>query len=106
MNTIRRIAGFCLLICIASALRAADPAPLQPLKMKDVLAWKRIGGAVVSNDGQWFAYVLAPNEGDAEVVLHQTQGDKERRFSCGEGFSNPVFSHDSKWLAFSVRPTA
>src|SRR5262249_30320524 len=59
-----------------------------------------------------------PNEGDGEVVLRQVQGDKETKFPAGEsrggGFfpglgglgGDIAFSHDSKWLAFTVYPLA
>jgi dipeptidyl aminopeptidase/acylaminoacyl peptidase len=94
-------------VCVAAPLRAADPLAPQPLTMRDVLAWKRINGATLSRDGQWLAYTLAPNEGDSEVVLRKTQGDKEIRFPCGSSpFAGTTFSHDSKWLAFRVQPTA
>jgi dipeptidyl aminopeptidase/acylaminoacyl peptidase len=110
MQRLTRIAYCCLVFCFAvwpAPLPAADaPAP-QPLKMRDVLAWKRIAGATLSRDGQWLAYTLAPNEGDSEVVLRKTQGDKELRFPCGGGgFAGTAFSHDSKWLAFRVQPSA
>ncbi len=55
-----------------------------PLKLSDVLAWKRIQTPVLSNDGQWFAYKLAPNDGDAEVVVINVQNGKEQRFPIGE----------------------
>ncbi|MFQ5735184.1 MAG: hypothetical protein ACE5KM_24890, partial [Planctomycetaceae bacterium] len=74
--------------------------------MKDVLGWKSIRGAVLSNNGRWFAYRLAPNEGNAELVLRQTKGRKELRFPVGSSRrgGEMVFSHDSKWFAFRVYP--
>ena len=56
----------------------------QPLALGDVLAWKSIANATVSNDGQWFAYRLGPTEGDAEVVVRSTVDDMELRFAAGE----------------------
>jgi dipeptidyl aminopeptidase/acylaminoacyl peptidase len=94
-----------------SALRTLDPA--------DLSFWKTIRNATTSNDGRWFAYLLAPNEGNAEVVMRSTSANaQERRFAVGEppeaaggfgggGASAPVvFSGDGKWLAFSTYPTA
>ena len=74
--------------------------------MKDILAWKSIRGTALSNDGKWFAYRLAPNEGNAEVVLRQTQGKKEMRFPVGSSRrgGRMFFSSDSKWFVFSVSP--
>jgi dienelactone hydrolase len=99
-----------LALGVAAPLLADSKPTPQPLKMADILAWKSIRGAAVSNDGQWFAYRLAPAEGDGEVILRQTRGDKEVRFPAGQlkgfGFGDVAFSDDSKWLAFTVHPTA
>ena len=90
-----------------------------PLALEDVLAWKSIGNATVSNDGQWLAYRLGPAEGDAEVVVRNTVHDTEHRFAAGErprpagppapGSARPSrtlsFSNDSAWVAFTIYPT-
>ena len=100
--------------------RAGEPAK-RPLELADILAWKNISTPLVSNDGRWFAYRLSPIDGDSEVVVRQTQGDKEYRFPVGDvrgGAAGPgggpgpavaaaglAFSADSQWAAFSVAPT-
>ena len=90
-----------------------------PLALEDVLAWKSIANATVSNDGQWFAYRLGPTEGDAEIVVRSTVHDTEHRFGAGErprpagrpapGSARPSrtlsFSDDSAWVAFTIYPT-
>lgn len=74
----------------------------------DIIAWKSIRGAEVSRDGQWFGYYLTPQEGNGEMIIRETTGDKEFRFPIGESpryFSNALyFSHDSKWAAWTVFP--
>src|SRR5262249_45745467 len=117
MQPIRRIAvAFVFLSVVAwvAPSRGDDPSAPKPLKMADVLAWKHVAGATVSPDGQWFAYLLAPNEGDGEVVVRQTRGDKEMRFPAGEARGGgpgpaagggPVISEDSQWVAFAIHPT-
>ncbi len=99
----------------------------RPIQLTDILAWKHIQAAAVSNDGHWFAYRLAPAEGDAEVVVRDLQSGKEQRFAIGDpsstappptaaparppaaegagGSSGPAFSADSHWVAFAVYPT-
>jgi len=111
MKPLSRLGAFSLLLFALAwtPLYGADPAEPRPLKMADVLAWKTIQSTALTNDGKWFAYVLAPNEGDAEVVLRQLRGDKELRFPCGGrnlAAGGPAFSEDSRWLAFSVMPSA
>jgi dipeptidyl aminopeptidase/acylaminoacyl peptidase len=94
-----------------------------PLKLPDLLAWKRIQTPVISRDGQWFAYKLVPNDGNSEVVLTHISDGKEQRFAIGQVVRpNPylargedqggmegtphdlAFSSDSKWFAFDVHP--
>ncbi len=90
----------------------------------DLKAWKNIRTPALSNDGTWFGYVLAPNDGDATVILRQTaEGGKELKFPIGTapaaggggppaalagvgGGSGLALSGDAKWAAFMVYPTA
>jgi dipeptidyl aminopeptidase/acylaminoacyl peptidase len=123
-----------VLIALLLALSAASSLPFKasgqaaqqvantprPIELADSLAWKRIASPTVSNDGQWFAHKLTPNEGDSELVLRRISDGKEWRFPVGEsqGFAAPpgifvvgggspeiAFSDDSKWFAFTVSPT-
>ena len=86
----------------------------RPIELPDILAWKRIQSATPSNDGQFFAYKLAPTEGDSEVVVRRIKDGKEWRFPAGEaaafggfgpeGAREVTFSDDSKWVAFTIAP--
>jgi acetyl esterase/lipase len=90
----------------AQAAKTATQAP-RPLEVSDVASWKRVQQPTVSNNGQWFAYRLAPNEGDTEVVVRRLSDDKEMKFPAGEGGFAPLsFSDDAKWIAFTAFPTA
>lgn len=95
------------------------------IELADIIAWKSVGATAISNDGQWFAYRLAPGEGDAQVIVRRTAGDGEWKFDIGEpqtaqpgaeGVPGPgaaggnavsavQFSEDSKWAAFTTYPT-
>ncbi|HET7216844.1 MAG TPA: prolyl oligopeptidase family serine peptidase [Vicinamibacterales bacterium] len=105
----------------ASMQQAA--ATRRPIELADIVSWKAIGATAVSNDGQWFAYRIAPGEGDAQVVVRRVRGDgKEWKFDVGElptagagggrggdaagGGAQPAldFSEDSKWIAFTTYP--
>ncbi len=100
-----------------AAKPAAAPAAPHPLTLTELLTWKSIRSPQVSNDGKWFAYGLAPNEGDAEVVFRAAAaGAKEMKFAIGEppaggggpfglaAASNLAISGNSKWGAFTVFP--
>jgi hypothetical protein len=63
---------------------APTSGPTKQLEPADLKAWKTIRSSVLSNDGKWFAYVLAPNEGDANVIIRSTAADnKEFTFPIG-----------------------
>jgi len=90
----------------AKAEPAAPKAP-RPIELNDILAWKAIRGTALSVDGEWFAYAVAPQEGDGEIVVRQTKGTKEYRFPAGEmRFGSLAFSDDSRFAAFMTYPTA
>ena len=77
-----------LLLGSAALLAAQQPAPAsgptKQMKPADLKAWKTIRSSVLSNDGKWFVYVLAPNEGDANVIIRSTGTDtKEFKFPIG-----------------------
>ena len=121
-----------LVLTIALAALAplvGPPASMQqsasrrPIELQDIIDWKAIAATTVSNDGQWFAYRLAPGEGDAQVVVRSTRTGKETTFEIGEpggggggaagggpaaaagvGGASLDFSEDSKWVAFTTYP--
>ncbi|MCX6568816.1 MAG: prolyl oligopeptidase family serine peptidase [Candidatus Aminicenantes bacterium] len=91
------------------AEKAAAPAGPRPLALQDILAWKSIGSAELSPDGNWLMYKLSPLEGESEVVIRQTKSTKEYRFPIGEAprfgaFVRTGFSSDSKWATFLSYP--
>lgn len=88
------------------AAPSAQRAP-KPIEVADIASWKRVVQPVVSDNGQWFAYRLSPNEGDSDVVVRRISDNKELKFSAGEGtFAALTFSNDSKWVAFTTFPNA
>ncbi|CAN5706727.1 prolyl oligopeptidase family serine peptidase [soil metagenome] len=105
---------------------ATATAPAQAVKksveLDDIIAWKAIGTTALSNNGEWFAYRVAPQEGDAELVVRNVASGKETKFNLGEvgapgggggrgggaadgGGAGLSFSDDSKWIAFNTNPT-
>lgn len=109
-------------LILVSPVRAQQPAAHATRQMQppDLKAWKTIRQSALSDDGKWFAYVLAPNEGDATVIIRQTAADgKELKFPIGNasgggrggpgafgggGASSLSISGDSKWVAFTIYP--
>lgn len=98
---------FFLIPCYSAQEEKAAPEKPRPIELKDILAWKSIRSSVLSNDGQWFAYMVSPNEGDSEVIIRETKAEKEFNFSVGEASRSSrgiSFSEDSKWFAFTIYP--
>ncbi len=108
---------------VATTLPAQAPTPAnaaaatadakRPLSLEDLLSWKGIRSPTLSNDGRWMAYILAPNEGDAEFVVRGTAaGATETRVAIGEppsGFGAAggiAISGNGRWAAYTVYPNA
>lgn len=92
---------------------AAQPAPaLRELSLQDLLSWNSIRSPQLSNNGGWMAYILAPNEGDAEGVVRSTAaGSAEIRVPVGSpptgqgGQGWVALSGNNRWAAFMIYPT-
>jgi dipeptidyl aminopeptidase/acylaminoacyl peptidase len=112
----------------AGALSAADAPTPRPLTVPDIVAWKRIQAPAVSHNGEWFAYRLAPFEGNAEVVIRNLKTGNELRFPIGDPSAaspvslaaapapppaaalaaaggDPLLSADGRWVVFRAYPT-
>ena len=51
---LRTILFLLLVVPYGFTQTAKDTSQPRPMEIKDIMAWKRIVGASVSNDGQWF----------------------------------------------------
>lgn len=63
--------------------------------------WQRIGSRTLSNDGQFLAYTVDPQEGDGTLFIRHLTGN--RRDSVARGYAM-VFSSDNKWLIARIKP--
>jgi dipeptidyl aminopeptidase/acylaminoacyl peptidase len=124
MSLRTRFSSLAAIVCALSGTAGAQQAsgPTKQMQAADLKAWKGLRQSTLSNDGKWFAYVVAPNEGNATLVLRSTGTDnKETKFPIGEagggragpppgievaaGAAAPVaISGDSKWLAYTIYP--
>ena len=94
----------------ASVSKWTPPASAgRQLTLNDLTNWKGIRGSAISNDGRWFVYTIAPNEGDAEIVVRGTQaGATETRYPIGaaggggRGGAAPTISGNNRWVVFNV----
>ena len=123
----RSVIGLALVLLGAATLAAGaesddQPAPAtptapRPVALADAIAWKNIGGPVLSPDGRWLAYRWGAEFAPGEVVAHATGSEDEWRFTGGEPPRTPVgagrpsergpalsFSKDSRFMAWVVFP--
>jgi hypothetical protein len=80
----------------------AQSASKRPLGVEDIAAFKSLGVTTLSPDGQWLAYRMGPQEGDADVIVRSTAGDKEMKFPVGQGNGAFTFSEDSAWIGITT----
>ena len=86
---------------------AAPAAPVsttpKPIDLDDIVAWKGLGAAAISTDGQWISYRVSPLQGDSDVIIRNTATDKEYKVAAGEGGGGAaVFSDDAQYAAVST----
>ena len=82
-------------------LQAAEQK--KPLTIQDMMKFRQISEAVISENGRWAAYTLQPDRGDGAVEVRNTEGDKT--FAIERG-SRSAFSKDGLWLAAFAKPKA
>jgi hypothetical protein len=102
----------------------AQTAPKRPLNHRDYDGWNAIQSQVLSRDGKFLAYSLAPEEGDGQLVVRNLATGKELRENCGAtpptvenageepAAEGPppvrairiVFTHDNAFLVASTFP--
>jgi dipeptidyl aminopeptidase/acylaminoacyl peptidase len=117
------VAPIAFLLYAAPPARAQSAMPTKQMSAADLKAWKNIRNPVLSDNGKWFAYVLAPNEGNGDVVVRSLQDGKETKYPIGDassrgggrggppgaaaGEGGPLqISGDGKWVAFTIYPNA
>ena len=79
----------------------AHQAPKKPIGYDAYDYWKSIGGARLSDDGQWFAYSLTSQADDPELVVRNIASGQEFRQPRGTG---PQFTPDGKFVIYTIPP--
>ncbi len=98
-----------VMIALPLAVMAAALVPLsaqnaakRPMSLGDIMSFRAMTTTALSADGAWFAYRVAPLEGDSEIVVRHTSSGQEHKFQVGEGAGPMQFSDDSQWFAMAT----
>ena len=65
-------------------------------------SWQSIGEKLISANGKFVAYTINVQEGDANLVIQSTKGDKLIEVQRGY---NITISDDDKFVVFKIKPT-
>ncbi len=97
----RFLACCTVVLLIASLASTALAQGTKVLTLDDYGHWRSITSTALSPDGRWMTYAYSPNEGDDTLYVALLDGATRHEIPRG---SRPVFSDDSRWLAFMVSP--
>jgi len=92
----------------AYSLPQAQTAAKKAMTVDDYAKWRDIASREISGDGRWIAYVLQLTNtipAEAKPVLHLLNLETNVETMVNDA-SDPVFSADSKWIAYQVDPGA
>ncbi len=80
----------------------AVTAQKKPLDHSVYDGWQSIGERAISNDGKFVVYTITPQEGDATLVIQQTNGTK--LMEVPRGYQAKI-TEDSRFVVFKIKPT-
>lgn len=89
------------LLLFAIIISTKSSAQKKPLDHSVYDNWKSIGEKIISNDGQFVAYTINPQEGDAELIIQNPTTKYKKVVPRGY---NAVITEDSKFLVFKIKP--
>jgi dipeptidyl aminopeptidase/acylaminoacyl peptidase len=87
---------------------AASPPARKAMTVDDYSKWRTISDQVLSPDGKWLAYVLELTNvlpGETKPEMHITNLGTNADTVVNDA-TGPVFSPDSRWVAYQVDPGA
>ena len=90
-----------LVLCIGNLSPVMAQTASKSLTVDNLVAWQRISGQAISDNGKWVACKMEPWEGDAVVNLYDAQGKELATFPRADRF---LFSASSDYLVVSQKP--
>lgn len=90
-----------LVLCIGNLSPVMAQTASKSLTVDNLVAWQRISGQAISDNGKWVACKMESWEGDAVVNLYDAQGKELATFPRADRF---LFSASSDYLVVSQKP--
>ena len=101
----------CLILATTLAAHAADAPKKRDINLDDLAKLQRVGGPVVSPDGEWVVYTVSQvdtkeDKSQSHLWMVKWDGSVHLQLTYGkEGASSPKFSPDGRYISFmSGRP--
>ena len=91
-----------LFILLFGFLTKSINAEKKPLDHSVYNTWESIAQVLVSNDGNYAAYIVAPQDGDSVLYVVNLKTNISTRIE--RGFS-PQITDDSRYVVFRIKPT-
>lgn len=99
----RSVPASLIILAFVTVLASGAPTAQPPATFADYGQWETIAAAGAnggfSPDGRWLVYGLNRSNRNNELRVVRISDKTEKAFAFG---SRPVYSSDSKWLAFAV----
>lgn len=83
------------LITITTAFYASSQDK-KAMGVTDMMKFRLVKSATISEDGNWVLHTAVPDRGDSELLIYSSDGKKKYSIPRGE---KPVISSDGRWVA-------
>ncbi len=93
----------CFLAVLLCSLVGAQNPNKKTMDLEVYDSWNTIKNTQISNNGRWVVYEQTPGDGDATLIIHDTQSQRNTRIPRGQ---KAKISADNAYIAFTVRPFA
>ena len=90
-----------LLLCMLLITNLVS-AQKKPLDHTVYDGWQSITEKMISNNGKFVVYTITPQEGDAVLIIQQSDGKKLMEVDRGY---NAKITEDNKYVLFKIKPT-
>lgn len=92
-------------LCFASLAQKKKPTPVpiqkQPLTHQVYDNWKEISYKAITNDGNFAAFTVNPQEGDGKIIFYNLKSNTQDSVKRAENIS---LSFDSRFAIFKIKP--